>query len=168
VLLLLVGAGVAVLAFVALSHPSGREAANAKAPATVSTAASSRKPTATAKPTASKTAPKTVVQPSVTPTGTTSAAGTGRLPLIVLNNTSGTSASVAAQRFEQGGWTVTDTSTFSGSILSTAAYYDPGVAGAQAAAEQLQQQFPAIKRVKARFDGLPAGPVVVVLTSDYS
>ncbi len=29
-------------------------------------------------------------------------------------------------------------------------------------------QFPAIKRVVAKFSGLPAGPIVVVLTTDYS
>ena len=45
---------------------------------------------------------------------------------------------------------------------------DPSVTGAQAAAEALQSQFPAIKRVKERFGGLPGGPIVVVLTSDYS
>jgi len=32
----------------------------------------------------------------------------------------------------------------------------------------LQQQFPAIKRVKERFAELPPGPIVIVLTSDYS
>jgi hypothetical protein len=95
-------------------------------------------------------------------------AGSGKLPLIVLNNTSNTSAGVAADRFSQAGWTVTDTSTFEGDILSTAAYYDPNVAGAQAAATELQQEFPAIHRVKPKFDGLPDGPIVVVLTSDYS
>jgi hypothetical protein len=71
-------------------------------------------------------------------------------------------------RFRQGGWTVTSTGDFQGDILSTAAYYDPSVTGAQAAAEALQSQFPAIKRVKERFGGLPGGPIVVVLTNDYS
>ena len=88
--------------------------------------------------------------------------------MIVLNNTSATPASVAADRFRQAGWTVSDVSTFYGDILSTAAYYDPNVAGANSAATELQQEFPAIHRVKPKFDGLPAGPIVVVLTSDYS
>ena len=41
-------------------------------------------------------------------------------------------------------------------------------ARAQAAAEALMQQFPAIKRTKEKFGALPAGPVVVVLTADYT
>jgi hypothetical protein len=42
------------------------------------------------------------------------------------------------------------------------------VAGAQASAQALRAQFPAIKRVEPKFGSLPAGPIVVVLTSDYS
>jgi hypothetical protein len=156
VLLVLVGVAVAALAVTALNHPDGRLAARASQSISSSSAASHSASSPAASPTHSQVS------------ATSSPAGSGRLPLIVLNNTSQVSASTAAQRFEQGGWTVTDTSTFDGSILSTAVYYDPAVSGAQAAAEALQQQFPAIKRVKERFDGLPAGPIVVVLTSDYS
>jgi hypothetical protein len=92
-----------------------------------------------------------------------------QVPLVVLNNTTihGLAAQ-AQQRFEAGGWTVTKTDNYQNEILSTCAYYDPSSAGAQAAATALQQQFPAIRRVKPKFDGLPAGPVVVVLTPDYS
>ena len=53
-------------------------------------------------------------------------------------------------------------------IVSTVAYYDPATPNAQAAATALKAQFPAIKRVVAKFAELPAGPLVVVLTSDYS
>ena len=156
VLSVVVGVAVAVLAVTALNHPNGRLAAPASQSVSSSSAASHPASSPVSSPTHSQVS------------ATSSPAGSGRLPLIVLNNTSQVSASTAAQRFEQGGWTVTDTSTFDGSILSTAVYYDPDVSGAQAAAEALQQQFPAIKRVKAKFDGLPAGPIVVVLTSDYS
>ena len=155
-LLVVVGVAVAALAVTALNHPNGRLAARASQSVSTSSAASHPASSPAPSPTHSQVS------------ATSSPAGSGRLPLIVLNNTSQVSASTAAQRFEQGGWTVTDTSTFDGSILSTAVYYDPDVSGAQAAAEALQQQFPAIKRVKAKFDGLPAGPIVVVLTSDYS
>jgi LytR cell envelope-related transcriptional attenuator len=90
-------------------------------------------------------------------------------PLIVLNDTSTTGlAQTAAQRFEAGTWTVTKTDNYTNDIISTAAYYDPSIAGAQAAATQLQTEFPAIKRVVPRFLELPAGPIVVVLTTDYS
>ena len=157
-LLVVVGIAVAGLAVTALNHPNGRLATRASQSISSSSAASH---------------PASSPKPSATPShsqlsASSSPAGSGRLPLIVLNNTSQVSASAAAQRFEQGGWTVTDTSTFDGSILSTAVYYDPGVSGAQAAAAALQQQFPAIKRIKEKFDGLPAGPIIVVLTSDYS
>ncbi len=77
-------------------------------------------------------------------------------------------AQTAAARFRAGGWTVTSTAELTNDILSTVAYYDPAVPGAQSAAEQLQQQFPVIRRVVTRFAELPAGPIVVVLTSDYS
>jgi len=90
------------------------------------------------------------------------------VPLVVLNNTTTSGlAQQAAQRFEDGGWTVTSYGNYQNDILSTCAYYDPNVAGAQAAAEALQRQYPTIKRVKEKFDGLPAGPIVVVLTPDY-
>jgi len=74
----------------------------------------------------------------------------------------------ARQQFEQGGWTVTSTGNITNDILSTCATYDPSDPANQAAALQLQQQFPAIKRVKERFSELPPGPIVVVLTTDYS
>ena len=156
VLLVVVGVAVAVLAVTALNHPNGRLANRASQSISSSSAASHPGSSPAPSPSQSRVS------------ATSSPAGSGRLPLVVLNNTSQVSAGTAAQRVEQGGWTVTDTSTFDGSILSTAVYYDPAVAGAQAAAESLQQQFPAIKRVKEKFDGLPAGPLIVVLTGDYS
>jgi hypothetical protein len=87
---------------------------------------------------------------------------------VVLNNTTITGLAVRAQsNFVAGGWTVTSTGNLQNEIISTCAYYDPAVAGAQAAAGRLQQQFPAIKRAAPKFAGLPAGPIVVVLTPDY-
>lgn len=77
-------------------------------------------------------------------------------------------ATSAATQFEQAGWTVTEISDYTNNFLSTAAYYDPSVRGARRAAHALQREFPFIKRVVPRFPQLPAGPVVVVLWSDYS
>jgi hypothetical protein len=93
----------------------------------------------------------------------------GSLPLVVLNNTTTPNlARDAAQRFEAAGWTVTSyDENYHNDILSTAAYYDPSVEGAKEAATALQKQFPTIKRVVPKFEGLPDGPVVVVLTTDY-
>jgi hypothetical protein len=91
------------------------------------------------------------------------------VPLVVLNDTTVQGlAQQAAQRFRSGGWTVTSYGNYQNEIISTCAYYDPSVTGAKLAAEALQRQFPAIKRVKARFPELPNGPVVVVLTPDYT
>lgn len=177
-LLLLVGVSVAVVAVLALNHPAGQQAAGASetgrsagsTSALVSTpAASSASPSRSAASTSDTASSSDASSsPASSQGGAGSAAGSGKLPLIVLNNTSDTPASVAADRFRQAGWTVSDVSTFTGGILSTAAYYDPDVAGADAAASELQQQFPAIHRVKPKFQGLPEGPIVVVLTSDYS
>jgi hypothetical protein len=92
-----------------------------------------------------------------------------KLPLVVLNNTNVQSlAQQAKATFEAGGWVVTSTGNLTNDIVSTCTYYDPAVSGAQAAATALQKQFPAIKRVRPKFAELPAGPIVVVLTSDYA
>ena len=124
---------------------------------------------ASTRPSSSPTtrAPTTGATPSRKPAS--SSAAPTRPPLIVLDSTGNPSlAQTAAARFRAGGWTVTSTAELTNDILSTVAYYDPAVPGAQSAAEQLQQQFPVIRRVVTRFAELPAGPIVVVLTSDYS
>ncbi|MGX7677779.1 LytR C-terminal domain-containing protein [Jatrophihabitans sp. DSM 45814] len=167
VVLASVGVLVAVLAFVALNHPKGRQADRASVGVSSSASAATTKKstpaTTSPKPTTSTTAaaptdPATATKPTV-----------NRPSVIVLNN-SGTDGlgGIAVTRLVQGGWTATDGGVFSGDILSTAAYYDPNAAGAQSAATALQAQFPQIKRIKPRFDGLPEGPIVLVLTSDYS
>jgi hypothetical protein len=87
----------------------------------------------------------------------------------VLNNTSTADlAGTAQQRFQGAGWTVTYVGNIVNDILSTCAYYDPSDPENEQAALELQREFPAIKRVKEKFPELPSGPVVVVLTNDYS
>ena len=161
-LLLVVGLGLAFIAYVALGHPHGRQAGLlrplASAPAGApGTAAAGQRPAGQQTP-----APAGYG-------GATDAGGPTTTPLIVLDNTGRPAlARGATQLFQRAGWTVTDTSTFDGDILSTAVYYDPATKGARAAAEALQLQFPVIQRVRPKFDGLPRGPLVVVLTYDYS
>jgi hypothetical protein len=159
---LLTGLVLAFVAYAALSHPGGRHSA-----------ASLFQPLATPPAVAGGTANAAGAQPSQSSaapvTGRGPANGTAALPLVVLDNTGRSElARAAADQFKQAGWTVTDTSTFDGNILSTAAYYDPATPGARAAAEALQVQFSAIRRVRPKFDGLPPGPIVVVLALDYS
>ncbi|MDP9093560.1 MAG: LytR C-terminal domain-containing protein [Actinomycetota bacterium] len=154
----LLGVGVLVIAVIALRHP-GNRAATAGALTNHSTTAAPSSHSTTSAAARRTTAPRASAAP-------TSAA---KLPLVVLNNTSTSGlAQTAAARFQAGGWTVTGTGNLSGSIVSTCAYYDPNVSGANAAASALETQFPTIKRVAPKFSGLPAGPIVVVLTSDYT
>src|SRR6185437_1924410 len=91
VLLVVVGVAVAALAVTALSYPSGRLAARASQSITSASAASHSASSPAPSPSESRVS------------ASSSPAGGGRLPLIVLNNTSEVSASAAAQRFEQGG-----------------------------------------------------------------
>jgi len=161
----LVGLGVAGIAIIALNHPNGRSLANSTKIPTSSAASS--KPAAS--PSGSKSASATATSEQSDANSVTSSPVTHGPALVVLSNTNRSQdTTLAAQRFRDQGWTVTDTGSFDGAILSTAAYYYPDVAGAQAAALELQREFPAIKRVKEKFSGLPGGPIVVVLTSDYS
>ena len=158
---------VLVVAIVALRHPGSRSR--------VATAGSLTHPvTSSAAQTSAQASAQTSAHSSAAPT--TSARATtpahsvpAKLPLVVLNNTTTNGlATQAAATFRAGGWTVTDIGNLSNDIISTCAYYDPSVAGAQASAEALRAQFPAIKRVVPKFASLPAGPIVVVLTSDYA
>jgi hypothetical protein len=141
-------------------HTSAVAQSSSIAPTTTSAASTSTAPVSSS----SASSPA-----SSTPASSTSAPSLKSVPLVVLNNTSKSGlAETAAGRFKAGGWTVSNTGNLVNNIISTCAYYDPSVPNAQAAATALQVQFPAIKRVVAKFDGLPAGPIVVVLTSDYS
>jgi len=109
---------------------------------------------------------------SRSPSGSASSStGAAREPLVVLNNTTTTGLAKQAKRtFQRGGWTVTAASNYQNDILSTCAYYDPSVAGAKAAAEALQRQFPGIKRVEPQFAELSSwhSPIVVILTPDWA
>ena len=158
--LAVLGVAVLVVAIMAVQQQHDRGAtAGRRLPASTK---SSTHPTSSATRTATTSTP---------PASPTSSAAITKLPLVVLNNTTTQGlAQSAAQRFEAGGWTVTTYSNYQNDIISTCAYYDPGVAGAQDAALALQQQFPTIKRVQPQFSGLATwhSPIVVILTPDYS
>jgi hypothetical protein len=164
---LVLGVVLLVVTVYSLNRPKGRSAGRTTGSVTVSTPAPSSGSTPTPTPTKSSAAPSTSA--SSTPVTTPSTATVAKVPLIVANNTGRVGlAATAAARFEAKGWQVSDTQNFEGDILSTCAYYDPSNPANQAAAIELQKEFPAIKRVKERFDGLPTGPIVVMLTTDYS
>lgn len=157
ILLALLGVAVAVVALVALQRPAGRQASRA---------------TVTAPPVASSppsSARSSSARASATSHAPTPPATARALSVIVLNNSAPAGAEdVAKQQIEQAGWPVSQTGTLDNQILSTCVYYDPANAADLTAAQQLQQKYPAIKRVAPRFAGLPAGPLVVVLTSDFT
>ena len=153
------GIVVLVVAIIALREPNGHVAAASGDSSNVAHATSSRSSTPPARPSTSASTSPTAPAPDQLKS----------VPLVVLNNSSVVGlATQASQEFESGGWTVTSVDNLQNDILSSCAYYDPAVVDAKAAALALQQQFPEIKRVRPKFPELPAGPVVVVLTSDYS
>ena len=163
-LLAALGVAVLIVAVLAIRQQHNRGAAAGTPTATR---------TVTLSPSASGSKPATR-STSAAPTGSssgTASSAAAKLPLVVLNNTTtGGLAKSAAQRFEAGGWTVTKYDNYQNDILSTCAYYDPSVAGAQASAQALQRQFPTIKRVEPQFADLASwhSPIVVILTPDYS
>ena len=117
-------------------------------------------------PAPSKSAPS----PSEPPQTPTSAASTPTTParpaLVVLNNSRVPGlADRAAARFRAGGWQVASVGNLRGRIIATTVYYAPG---SRAAATALAAQFPSITRVQPRLSGLPAVPLVVVVTRYFT
>lgn len=166
ILIAVIGVAVLVVAVIALRNPK-RPATAAGSP---TVAPSSQSAAPSAGPSGSPGS-RSSGSSSAAPSSATSSSGSliGALPLIVLNNTTITGlAQQAAQRFEHGGWTVTRYGNLQNDILSTVAYYDPSVPTAKATALALQRQYPTIKRVVPKFPELPSGPIIVVLTPDYS
>ncbi len=165
VLIALLGVAVLVVAFLALRNPKPHASAAGTDTHQQTPPASST----SSKPVPSPSHPLTVSR-SARPSSDTSSATGASQPLIVLNQTTTPDlAQQAAQRFRSGGWQVSGVQEgYQNDVITTTAYYDPAVPGAQKAAQALARQYPTIHRVAEKFPELPAGPVVVVLTTDYS
>jgi hypothetical protein len=156
-----IGVVVAVVAVVAVQHPDGWSAGPRAAGVAAAGGPSAHAPTTHA-------AATSAVPSSRTPTPSAPAPSV-KMPLVVVNSTGKLGlAAAAADTFRAAGWVVSMLANYPGQVASSCVYYDPAVLHAQDAALGLQRQFPAIGRVAARFDPLPAGPVVVVLADDYS
>jgi LytR cell envelope-related transcriptional attenuator len=167
VVLAALGGAVLIIALIALRSPNGHGTVAGDATSTPKSSSKAPSKSPPKKTSTSSGAARPTTSPTTTPT-TSPTATSGKLPLVILNNTTVAGlAKQAATRFEQGGWTVTSYGNYQNDILSTCAYYDPADPGAEAAARAIQAQFPTIKRVAPRFAQLPAGPIVVVLTPDY-
>jgi hypothetical protein len=167
-----------VVSIIALNHPRDHAAkAGSSSPTSggltsglVSSPARSSSPAATS---SSRPAPthSSSASSSAGPSSSHSSGAAPKLPLVVLNNTTIQGlAAQASDTFEAGGWTVTEHANYQNDILSTCAYYDPNNPQAEASAERLRAQFPAIKRVEPQFSGLGQydSPIVVILTPDYT
>jgi threonine dehydrogenase-like Zn-dependent dehydrogenase len=163
VVIVCLGIVVLIVAVLALREPKGH----------VSVAATSGSASSVAKQSRAKAPSHNATTSTSSATSRTRAVGSTssvkNVPLIVLNNSTIKGlAAQAAQRFENGGWKVTGSGNLTNEIVSTCAYYDESDPQAKQAAEALQAQYPAIKRVRPKFPELPSGPVVVVLTRDYA
>ena len=171
----MLGVIVLAVAIFALRNPKGTHGANNAAASTSMTPTTSAAPSGAATgrrsgaPSGSAGSASGATTPVTGPSSTISLTEAQQVPLIVLNNTTITGlAQQAAQRFEDAGWTVTQYGNLQNSILSTCAYFDPSDPSAKPAAKALKHEFPTIKRVRPKFPELPSGPIVVVLTPDYS
>ncbi len=157
------------MAIFALREPKGHVDASASKRTVITTIKPSPTSVAKSSPTTRAASTSTAKKTSSSATSSSRTTSVQSVPLVVLNNTTTQGlARQAAGRFETGGWTVTRYANYTNNILSTCAYYDPAASGAKAAALALREQYPAIKRVQPKFAELPSGPVVVVLTPDYS
>jgi hypothetical protein len=168
-LLAALGVAVLVIALIALRHPNRGAVHAGAATTTPSRHTESVVSSPTPSPSSSRTTPSSSPKPKPRSTPPPTPQTVPKLPLVVLNNTTITGlAAQAAERFRTGGWPVTSVGNLQNVIISTCAYYDPSVPDARASARELQREYPTIKRVEPKFPELPPGPIVVVLTPDYS
>lgn len=158
----------AVFSIVALTKPNGAaEKTGAQAPLT---GTATPPPPVTDDPTETPGPATSATDTSPDETSQSGASnGSARAAsVVILNNTDVTGLAARAKAdLQAAGWTVTDAISYSNDIVSTAAYYDPSNPANQQAALALQQQFPWIKRVVARFPQLPASPIVLILNAAY-
>ena len=159
ILVVCLGLVVLAIAVIALREPNGHVSGSSGGASNVAQGSQAGSP---ADSTSAPSTPSTAGE-------TQSSAGLKAIPLKVLNNSTVSGLAERAKHdFEQGGWTVTDYGNLQNDIISTCAYYDPSAPHAKAAARALQRQFPSIQRVEPKFPELPSGPIVVVLTGDYT
>lgn len=166
-LLVLLGVAVLVVAVISLGHPHGRRSADATRTVTQSASSTPASTTpASTNPTTSASTTKSTSSSS--PSTKSSAPAKTRASVYILNNTNrqGLAATVAGE-LRAKGWTVLATENYSNGIISSAAYYDPSRSVNRVAAEELQKEFPGIKRVVERFAQLPDAPIVLILNDDY-
>lgn len=162
--LIVVGVLAAVFAIISLGHPHGRQAASEQTGTRTITISSTPGSTPSSPPASSSSS-------SSSKSSSSSSSPSDSVPhadVYILNNSTRDGlAARTATAFRAKGWKVVGTATYSNTILSSCAYYDPSNAKNLRAALSLQGEFPGIKRVQPRFAELPGYPIVVVLNADY-
>jgi len=132
-------------------------------------------PTASSQTSSSAAETVATTQPTVV---TTTAATSTRppvpafLPVTVLNNSPDLEAGLAtrvAAALEAGGWPIADLANYDRTqVEATTAFFTPGNAAEQAAAQALSVQFPEISGgAVPRFDGLDGAGLTVVAVGDW-
>jgi hypothetical protein len=125
---------------------------------TTTTVAATSSPTPT--PATSAPAP-----PVSEPPATQSPVGT-KVTVSVLNNSRRAGlAHEVANEVAAKGWPVGTVGNFTGRVAETTVYYD---SGQLQSARALASDFPQIKRIAARFAGLPGSGLTLVVTRDWS
>ena len=88
-----------------------------------------------------------------------------KIPVTVLNNSTITGlAAAAADQLRGAHWPIRLVGNFRGRLPISTAYYDPGQ---KTPALLLAKEFPAVRRVLPRFDGLPGHGLTLVVTREW-
>jgi hypothetical protein len=104
--------------------------------------------------------------PPVSEPPATQAPAATKVPVSVLNNSRRAGlAREVANEVQAKGWPVGTVGNFTGRIAETTVYYD---SGQLESARALANDFPQIKRIAARFAGLPGSGLTLVVTRDWN
>ncbi len=139
-------------------------------PATTSSQDSATQATASTAQTPSSTVPSS--EPVTTSDPVTSSASQEMLPVTVLNNSPGLTPGLAtnvADALEAGGWPIAELLNYSETQMSaTTAFFTPGNAAEESAAQALVVQFPEISGgAQPRFEGLAGAGLTVAAVGDW-
>lgn len=135
-------------------------------PATTSSQDSATQATATTAQTPSSTVP------SSAPVTSSASQSPEMLPVTVLNNSPGLTPGLAtnvADALEAGGWPIAELLNYSETQMSaTTAFFTPGNAAEESAAQALVVQFPEISGgAQPRFEGLAGAGLTVAAVGDW-
>ena len=148
----------------ALTAPAASVGTTTTVASSPSPAPSATAPSATAPSTSA--ASTSAGAPPVSEPPATQSPVAAKVPVSVLNNSRRTGlAHEVANEVRAKGWPVGTVGNFTGRIAETTVYYD---SGQLESARALAKDFPQIKRIAARFAGLPGSGLTLVVTRDWT